>query len=110
MIRRYGDRFTKRIFTSGEIDYCQRRRFFAQHFTGRFSAKEAAMKALGTGRGHGVLWKDIEVVRTAPGPPTLRLTGGAQIRADTLGVTAALLSITHTATTAMSHVALIHNP
>ena len=110
LIRRYGDRFTKRIFTSGEIDYCQRRRFFAQHFTGRFSAKEAAMKALGTGRGHGVLWKDIEVVRTAPGPPTLRLTGGAQIRADTLGVTAALLSITHTATTAMAHVSLIHNP
>ena len=49
LIRRYGDRFTKRIFTSGEIDYCEHRRFFAQHFTGRFSAKEASMKALGTG-------------------------------------------------------------
>mgnify|MGYP001252902967 CR=1 FL=1 len=110
LIRRYGDRFTKRIFTSGEIDYCEHRRFFAQHFTGRFSAKEASMKALGTGRGNGVLWKDIEVVRTAPGPPTLRFTGGAKTRADKLGVTAALLSITHTATTAMAHVSLIHNP
>ena len=110
LIRRYGDRFTKRIFTNGEIEYCQRRRFFAQHFTGRFSAKEAAMKALGTGRGNGVLWKDIEVVRTAPGPPTLRLTGGAKTRADKLGATAALLSITHTATTAMAHVSLIHSP
>ena len=110
LIRRYGDRFTKRIFTNGEIEYCQRRRFFAQHFTGRFSAKEAAMKALGTGRGNGVLWKDIEVVRTAPRPPTLRFTGGAKIQADKLGVTDALLSITHTATTGMAHVSLIYRP
>ena len=109
LIRRYGNRFTNRIFTNGEIDYCRRRRFFAQHFAGRFSAKEAAMKALGTGRGNGVLWKDIEVVRTPPGPPTLKLVGGARIRADKLGVTDTLLSITHTATTAMAHVSLIHH-
>ncbi|MEE3203597.1 MAG: holo-ACP synthase [Acidobacteriota bacterium] len=110
LIRRYGDRFTTRIFTNGEIDYCQRRRFSAQHFTGRFSAKEAAMKALGTGRGNGVLWKDIEVIRTVPGPPKLKFTGGAKIRADKLGVTGALLSITHTATIGMAHVSLLHCP
>ena len=110
LIRRYGERFTTRIFTNGEIDYCQCRRFPAQHFTGRFSAKEAAMKALGTGRGNGVLWRDIEVLRTAPGAPKLRFTGGAKNRADKIGVTDALLSITHTATTAMAHVSLMHCP
>ncbi len=110
LIRRYGNRFTTRIFTNAEIDYCQRRRFSAQHFTGRFSAKEATMKALGTGRGNGVLWKDIEVIRAAPGPPTLKFTGGAKIRADKLGVTDALLSITHTATIGMAHVSLLHCP
>ena len=109
LIKRYGDRFTRRIFTNGEIDYCQRRRFPAQHFTGRFSAKEAAMKALGTGRGNGVLWKDIEVIRSG-GPPKLEFTGGAKNRAGELGVSNAVLSITHTKTIAMAHVSLIHCP
>src|SRR5688500_20165688 len=63
---RYGDRFLQRIFTEGEIAYATRRRNPAPHFAGRFAAKEAAMKALGTGHSQGVLWRDIEVVR-APG-------------------------------------------
>jgi holo-[acyl-carrier protein] synthase len=73
-IERYGDRFQRRIFTSGEIAYCTRRRVPAIHFAGRFAAKEAAMKALGTGRSRGVLWRDIEVVRHG-GPPQLRFHG-----------------------------------
>src|SRR6266699_3720312 len=80
MITRYGDRFVRRIFTEGEIAYCTRRRTAAVHFAGRFAAKEAAMKALGTGHSQGVLWRDIEVVRQPGGPPKLALHGGAARR------------------------------
>ena len=62
-IDRYGTRFLTRIFTEGEVAYCMRRREPAIHFAGRFAAKEAAMKALGTGHSQGVLWRDVEVVR-----------------------------------------------
>ncbi len=79
--KRYGDRFLQRIFTEGEIAYCTRRRDPVPHLAGRFAAKEAAMKALGTGHSRGVLWKDIEVVRVG-GPPQLQLHGGAARRAD----------------------------
>ena len=105
LMRRYGDRFITRVFTSEEADYCRRRRFPAQHLTGRFSAKEATMKALGTGRGEGVLWRDIEVVRHG-GPPHLKLRGGAQRRFEAIGAMEALLSITHTRTIAMAQVVL----
>src|SRR4051812_25699640 len=80
-IERYGDRFLKRIFTPGEIAYATRRRVPAIHFAGRFAAKEAAMKALGTGHSQGVLWRDIEVVRHG-GPPQLQFQGGAKWRFD----------------------------
>src|ERR1043166_9456089 len=62
-IERYGERFLRRIFTDGEIAYAMQRRVPAIHFAGRFAAKEAAMKALGTGHSQGVLWRDVEVVR-----------------------------------------------
>src|SRR5207247_9854308 len=78
-IERYGERFLRRIFTDGEMTYCQRRRVPAVHFAGRFAAKEAAMKALGTGHSRGVLWRDVEVVRHG-GPPQLQLHGGAGSR------------------------------
>ena len=71
MIDRYGGRFLQRIFTDGEIAYAMRRRVPSIHFAGRFAAKEAAMKALGTGHSQGVLWRDIEVIRRG-GPPQLR--------------------------------------
>ena len=73
VLERYGDRFLRRVFTDDEIAYCTRRRNPAPHLAGRFAAKEAAMKALGTGHSQGVIWKDIEVVRRG-GPP--RLQGG----------------------------------
>ena len=76
VLERYGDRFLQRVFTPGEIAYCTRRRNPAPHLAGRFAAKEAAMKALGTGHSRGVLWKDIEVIRGG-GPPRLQLHGGA---------------------------------
>ncbi len=106
-IERYGDRFLRRIFTDGEIAYATRRRNPAPHFAGRFAAKEATMKALGTGHSQGVLWRDIEVVRAAGGPPQLRLHGGAALRLASLSATSSLLTITHSQTLAIAQVMLL---
>ena len=105
-IERYGERFLRRIFTDGEVAYCQRRRAPAIHFAGRFAAKEAAMKALGTGHSHGVLWRDVEVVRRG-GPPRLQFHGGAARRFAELGGGASLLTITHSDDLAMAQVLLL---
>ena len=103
---RYGERFLQRVFTDGEIAYCTRRRNPVPHLAGRFAAKEAAMKALGTGHSRGVLWKDIEVVRVG-GPPQLRLHGGAARQAARLHVRSSLLTITHSDALAMAQVLLM---
>lgn len=106
LLTRYGDRFVTRIFTGGEAAYCRRRRNPAAHFAARFSAKEAAMKALGTGRSRGVLWRDIEVVRYG-GPPALALHGGASRRFDALGGTGVLLTLTHSRQYSVAQVVLL---
>ena len=106
MISRYGDRFLRRIFTDGEIAYCTRRRVSAIHFAGRFAAKEAAMKALGTGHSRGVLWRDIEVVRRH-GPPQLQLHGGAARRFSLIGGHSSLMTITHTDSLALAQVLIL---
>lgn len=105
-LRRHGDRFMRRVFTEDEIEYCTRRRFSAPHFAARFAAKEAAMKALGTGHARGVLWKDIEVVRRG-GPPQLQLHGGAGRHAARMGVTRSLLTLTHSEELAVAQVMLL---
>jgi holo-[acyl-carrier protein] synthase len=105
-IERYGDRFLRRVFTEGEIAYCARRRVPAIHFAGRFAAKEASMKALGTGHSQHVLWRDVEVVRHG-GPPHLQLHGGAARRFAAMEALASLISITHTETLAFAQVLLV---
>jgi len=105
-LRRFGDRFLNRIFTPGEIAYATRRRNPVPHLAGRFAAKEAAMKALGTGRSRGVLWRDIEVVRHG-GPPQLRFHGGAARRFEAMRATGSLVTITHSETLALAHVMLL---
>jgi holo-[acyl-carrier protein] synthase len=105
-ISRYGDRFTQRVFTDGEGEYCAGRRVPAIHFAARFAAKEAAMKALGTGHTQGVLWRDVEVVRRG-GPPQLRLHGGAARRFQAIGGRSSLLTITHSDDLAMAQVMLL---
>jgi holo-[acyl-carrier protein] synthase len=105
-LERYGDRFLRRVFTDGEIAYCTGRRNPVPHLAGRFAAKEAAMKALGTGHSRGVLWKDIEVFRVS-GPPQLRLHGGAADRATRMRVQSSLLTITHSEALAMAQVLLL---
>jgi holo-[acyl-carrier protein] synthase len=105
-IERYGERFLRRIFTDGEVAYCARRRVPAIHFAGRFAAKEAAMKALGTGHSHGVLWRDVEVVRRG-GPPQLQLHGGAARRFASIGGHTSLVTITHSDALALAHVLIL---
>jgi holo-[acyl-carrier protein] synthase len=106
VFQRYGERFIRRILTDGEIAYCTRRRDPVPHIAGRFAAKEAAMKALGTGHSRGVLWKDIEVVRHG-GPPKLVLHGGAGRRAAGMHVQSSLVTITHSDALAMAQVLLL---
>jgi holo-[acyl-carrier protein] synthase len=105
-IERYGDRFLLRIFTEGEVAYSMRRRVPAIHFAGRFAAKEAAMKALGTGHSQGVLWRDVEVVRRG-GPPQLQLHGGAARRFAAIGGRSSLLTITHSDDLALAQVLIL---
>src|SRR5438093_10856825 len=102
-IERYGERFVHRVFTDGEVAYCTNRRVPAVHFAGRFAAKEAAMKALGTGHSHGVLWRDVEVVRLG-GPPRLQFHGGAGRQFARIGGHTSLLTITHSDHLAMAQV------
>ena len=106
MIDRYGGRFLQRIFTDGEIAYAMRRRVPSIHFAGRFAAKEAAMKALGTGHSRGVLWRDVEVVRRG-GPPQLQLHGGAARRFAAMGGQSTLLTITHSEDLALAEVLIL---
>ena len=105
-LEKYGERFMRRVFTDGEIAYCTRRRRPAVHFAGRFAAKEAAMKALGTGHTQNVLWRDVEVVRRG-GPPQLLFHGGAARRFAALRASSSLLTITHTDTLALAQVLLL---
>ena len=88
---RYGERFLRRIYTDREITYCRGR---APQLASRFAAKEATMKALGTGV-RGIRWRDIEVVRCRGQAPRIELHGTARTRADRLGLTEIALSLSH---------------
>jgi holo-[acyl-carrier protein] synthase len=105
-IERYGQRFLGRVFTDDEIAYCMRRRVPAIHFAGRFAAKEAGMKALGTGHSQGVLWRDVEVIRHG-GPPQLQFHGGAARRFAAMNAGSSLVTITHTDALALAQVLIL---
>jgi holo-[acyl-carrier protein] synthase len=106
VLRRHGDRFLRRVYTEDEVAYCQRHRDPAPSLAARFAAKEAAMKALGTGAARGVTWRDIEVVRQG-GPPQLRFHGGASRRFESLGARSSLVTLTHSRDLAIAHVMLV---
>ena len=103
-IKRRGAPFLRRVFTPMEIEYCERFKNKFERYAGRFAAKEATMKALGTGWSRGVRWVDIEVVREVSGRPTIVLAGEAGKIADRLGVKRMSLSITHTEEQALAQV------
>ena len=101
-ISRHGERFIKRVYTDGEIAYVDRKANRFERYAARFAAKEAGMKALGTGWRRGVQWKDFEVANLSSGRPTLLLHGEAKTIAAQLGVKQISLSLTHTKETAMA--------
>jgi holo-[acyl-carrier protein] synthase len=105
-IQRHGRRFIDRIYTPAEIAYVERRANRFERYAGRFAAKEAGMKAIGTGWRRGVRWQDFEVANLPSGRPTLKLHGEAARIAGQMGVTAISLSITHTSELGMAHVIL----
>src|SRR5438034_10271191 len=94
-IVRFGERFVRRVFTDGERRYCDSKANRVERYAARFAAKEAAMKALGTGWNHGVRWVDCEVVRMPGGRPTITFHGRAGEFAVRMGVKNAALSLTH---------------
>ena len=103
-IERHGEPFLRRVFTPNEVEYCERFKNKFERYAGRFAAKEATMKALGTGWGRGVRWVDLEVVREQSGRPTMTLVGEAAKIAAQLGVKRISLSITHTEGQALAQV------
>ena len=105
-IERFGDRFLHRIFTAGEMRYCDSKANRMERYAARFAAKEAAMKAWGTGWNHGVRWRDCEVTRLPGGRPTMAFHGVAAEFATRLGVKNAALSISPTAEQAIAQVIL----
>ena len=105
-IERFGDRFVRRIFTAAEIAYVERKANRFERYAARFAAKEAGMKAIGTGWRRGVRWQDFEVANLPTGKPTLRFHGVAREFAQRLGVKNVALSITHTAEQALAQVLL----
>jgi holo-[acyl-carrier protein] synthase len=105
-IARHGQRFIERIFTGSEIAYAESKANRYERYAARFAAKEAGMKALGTGWRGGIAWHDFEVANLSSGRPTLRLHGKAAELAAKLGVQGVALSITHTAGQALAMVIL----
>jgi len=106
VIQRHGQRFLHRVFTEGEIAYCDSKANRIERYAARFAAKEAGMKALGTGWNHGVRWRDVEVCRQPGGRPTLAFHGRAAEFAAKLGTKNVALSLSHTAEQAIAQVIL----
>lgn len=110
LARRHSDRFLDRVFTPAEQKYAEANRNGVEKLAGRFAAKEAVLKLLGTGWRGKIAWTDIEVVNTATGRPEVRLSGEVKKIADGLGITQISVSITHTANFAIaSAVALAYS-
>jgi holo-[acyl-carrier protein] synthase len=105
-IERFGQRFLQRIYTAGEMRYCDAKANRVERYAARFAAKEAAMKALGTGWNHGVRWRDCEVIRLPGGRPSMTFHGKAAEFAAKLGVKNTALSISHTEQQAIAQVIL----
>ncbi|MBI1983181.1 MAG: holo-ACP synthase [Acidobacteria bacterium] len=94
-LERHGERFCRRVCSSGEISYCEKFKNKGERYAARFAAKEAAFKALGTGWREGVRWLDVEVIHQPSGKPELVLSGRAAEVARKLGVTRTAVSISH---------------
>jgi holo-[acyl-carrier protein] synthase len=103
-ITRHGAPILERLYTPAEVAYCESHRNKFERYAGRFAAKEAAMKALGTGWRRGVRWRDIEVIREPSGKPSLALKGVAKRIAEGLGAKNISITITHSGNLALAEV------
>ena len=95
MIEQHGELFLRRVYTEREILYCQARKHAIEHFAGRWAAKEAVLKAMGTGWRRGISWRDVEVRNEAGGRPVVLLRGGARDVVEKMGIAQILVSISH---------------
>lgn len=101
-IGRHGEHFLRRVFTVGELAYCRGRKREIEHLAGRFAAKEAVFKVLGTGWVSGISWQDVEVCNDEAGRPHVNLSGRCKELAGTLGLTGILISISHSGSIAIA--------
>ncbi len=95
MIDRHGELFIRRVYTEHEIEYCSSKKAATQHYAGRWAAKEAVLKALGTGWVQGISWRDVEVRHKRGGAPTIALRGGARDVFERTGISRMHISISH---------------
>lgn len=95
MIERHGEMFIGRVYTQTEIEYCSERKAATQHYAGRWAAKEAVLKAIGTGWIKGITWRDVEVANQFGGKPVIHLSGGALESAQRRGIEEIQISISH---------------
>jgi len=105
-VERFGERFLNRVFTASEVRYCQSKQNAMERLAARFAAKEAGMKAIGTGWHGGVTWRDVEVGREPGGRPTVCYSGKAAEFLAGLGARRASLSLSHTSQQAIAQVIL----
>ncbi len=103
MIERHGDLFINRVYTPEEVRYCQSRKQSTQHYTGRWAAKEAVLKALGTGWVQGINFRDIEIRNQPGGKPSVAVRGSARDLVEKLGIGQLLVSISHCRTHATAY-------
>jgi len=103
MIENHGEMFLRRIYTEREIRYCQSRKHAIEHFAGRWAAKEAILKAMGTGRSHGIAWTNIEVRHAQDGRPQVMVCGVAREIALSRGIGDILISVSHCRTYATAY-------
>src|SRR3954447_24889162 len=110
MIERHGELFLTRVFTERELRYCQRSRHATEHFAGRWAAKEAVLKCLGTGWSKGLCWTDIEVSNDPSGQPRIELHAATGDYADKLGVGTILISLSHCRAYATAYAIALRSP
>jgi holo-[acyl-carrier protein] synthase len=103
MIEQHGEVFLRRVYTEREIRYCQARKHAIEHFAGRWAAKEAILKAIGTGWARGIAWTDLEVRNSNSGEPRVHVGGGAKEAARQRGIGDILISISHCRTYATAY-------
>ena len=110
MIEQHGELFLNRVYTPREVRYCQARKYATEHFAGRWAAKEAILKCLGTGWTRGMCWTDMEIRNDQSGQPRVLVCGGAKERAQCLRISDILISISHCRAYAMAYALAVRYP